>query len=146
MLELQNIKPAPISKDDAPWIKPLFVECFGKEDPWLERLADNKYEAYQVNKQAFIFTYIVGNQTDLLTIGVDKSTRKQGLATKLLNWVIDHAPAGQKIFLDVECQNIAAINLYKKFGFELISVRKGYYQQDNGTAIDALVMAYQKAT
>ena len=146
MLERQNIKPEPISKDDAPWIKPLFVECFGKEDPWFERLGDSKYEAYQLNKQAFIFTYIVVDQTDLLTIGVNKEARKQGLATKLLNWIIDKSPAGQKIFLDVECQNIAAINLYKKIGFELISVRKGYYQQDNGTAIDALVMAYQKAT
>jgi ribosomal protein S18 acetylase RimI-like enzyme len=146
MLEHQNTKPAPISKDDAPWIKPLYVECFGKEDPWLERLGDCKYEAYQINKRAFIFTYIVEDQTDLLTIGVDREARKQGLATLLINWVIDKAPAGQKIFLDVECQNIAAISLYKKIGFESISIRKGYYPQNDGTAIDALVMAYQKAT
>ena len=145
MLERQNIKPEPILKDDAPWIKPLYVECFGKEDPWLERLQDSKYEAYQVNKKAFIFTSTVGDQTDLLTIGVDKETRKQGLGSILLNWIIDKAPAGQKIFLDVECQNTAAINMYKKFGFESISIRKGYYLQDDGTALDALVMAYQKA-
>ena len=118
MSEPLNTKPERILKDDAPWIKPLYVECFGKEDPWLERIADSKYEAFQVNKQAFIFTYIVGDQTDLLTLGVNKNTRKQGLATKLINWVIDRAPLGQKIFLDVECQNTAAINHSKKIVFE----------------------------
>ena len=145
MLELLNIKPEPILKEDALWIKPLFIECFGKEDPWLERLEDSRYEAYQINKQAFIFTLVVDEQTDLLTIGVNKETRQQGLATKLLNWVIGKASPGQKFFLDVECQNTAAINLYKKIGFELLSVRRAYYLQDNGTATDALVMSYQKA-
>ena len=144
MSKLQNIKPELISSADATWIKPLFVECFGKEDPWLERLENSNYGAYKIDKLAFIFTCTVGDCTDLLTIGVNKSTRQQGLGTSLLKWIIAKAPSGQKIFLDVECQNTAAINLYKKIGFEFISVRKSYYPQSDGTAIDALVMGYQK--
>ena len=143
MLELQNIKPEPILNDDAVWFKQLFFECFGKEDSWLENFEDNKYQTFHIKRQSFIVMYVVNDQTDLLTIGVAKDARKQGLATKLINWAIDMAPLGQKFFLEVECVNTAAINLYKKIGFKQISVRKNYYQKDEG-AVDALVMTYQK--
>ncbi|MDQ5948671.1 MAG: [ribosomal protein S18]-alanine N-acetyltransferase [Pseudomonadota bacterium] len=38
--------------------------------------------------------------------------------------------------------NLAAINLYHKIGFNVISTRKNYYNV-NGKYIDALVMAKQ---
>jgi ribosomal protein S18 acetylase RimI-like enzyme len=64
--------------------------------------------------------------------------------TYLLKWLIAKAPEGQKFFLDVECQNIPAIELYKKIGFEFVSIRKGYYPQLSAPALDAFVMTYQK--
>lgn len=143
MLELQNIKPEPISLDDS-WFHPLFKACFNQEDPWSPHLGEAKYEAFHINKQAFIFTYSVEDYTDLLTIGVHPDQRKKGFATFLLKWMITKAPEAQKFFLDVECQNTAAINLYKKLGFEIISIRKGYYPQPSGLALDAFVMTYQK--
>lgn len=145
MLELQNIKPEPILNDDVAWFKQLFFECFGKEDSWLENFEDNKYQTFHIKRQSFIVIYEVNDQTDLLTIGVAKNARKQGLATKLINWAIDIAPLGQKFFLEVECNNTAAINLYKKIGFNQISVRKNYYQKGDEDAVDALVMTYQKS-
>ena len=144
MLEHQNTKPEPITKDDASWFQPLFKVCFDREELWSQHLGDHKYEAFHISKQAFIFTYTVGDSTDLLTIGVHPDQRKKGLATYLLKWVIAKAPEGQKFFLDVECQNIVAIQLYKKIGFEFVSIRKGYYPQLSAPALDAFVMAYQK--
>lgn len=184
MLELQNIKPEPISKDDTGWFKPLFFECFGKEDLWLEHLEDTlmlnknnkssgyrgqavvrrydqptdvprldrgvhdlkhaKYKAFHINKQAFIFTYTIDDQTDILTIGVAKNARNQGLALALIQWVITNSSDNQKFFLEVECTNTAAINLYKKIGFQQSSVRKDYYKKYDGSTIDALVMTYFK--
>lgn len=144
MLEPQNIKPEPITKDDAAWFQPLFKICFEREDMWLKHLRDQKYEAFHLNRQAFIFTYTVENYTDVLTIGAHPDQRKRGLAGYLLKWMIARAPEAQKFFLDVECENIAAIQLYKKVGFELISIRKGYYPQLSGSAHDAYVMTYQK--
>lgn len=143
MLEPQNIKPEPISKDDAAWFKSLFFECFDKEESWLKHLNNSKYKAFHTNKQAFIFTYTVEDQTDILTIGVAKCARNQGLALSLIDWVIVNSPRGQKIFLEVEATNLVAINLYKKSGFQQISIRKDYYQKNDGTTIDALVMSYQ---
>ncbi len=144
MLEHQNIKPEPITKDDASWFQPLFKICFERDDLWLQHLGDQKYEAFHINRQAFIFTYTVENYTDLLTIGVHPDQRRRGLACSLLKWMIVKAPEEQKFFLDVECENVAAIQLYKKVGFELISIRKGYYPQLSGLALDAYVMTYQK--
>jgi ribosomal-protein-alanine N-acetyltransferase len=43
------------------------------------------------------------------------------------------------VFLEVARDNAAAIALYKKMGFSLISTRKNYYQINN-TRVDALVM------
>ncbi len=144
MLELQNIKPDPITRDDAFWFQPLFKVCFNREDLWSQHLGDSRYEAFHINQQAFIFTYTVEEYTDLLTIGVPPDQRKNGLATFLLEWVIAKAPEAQKFFLDVDCQNTAAIGLYKKMGFEMVSVRKRYYPQPSGLALDAFVMTYQK--
>jgi len=144
MLELQNIKPEPITKDDAFWFQPLFKACFDREELWSQHLGDHKYEAFHISKQAFIFTYTVDDSTDLLAIGVYPDQRKKGLATYLLKWLIAKAPEGQKFFLDVECQNIPAIELYKKIGFEFVSIRKGYYPQLSASALDAFVMTYQK--
>jgi ribosomal protein S18 acetylase RimI-like enzyme len=144
MLELQSIKPDPISRDDAFWFQPLFEVCFNREDPWLQQLGDQKYEAFHIDRKAFIFTYTIDDYTDLLTFGVHPDQRKKGLATILLEWVIAKAPTAQNFFLDVECKNVAAIHLYKKIGFELISIRKRYYPQPFGLPIDAFVMTYQK--
>ena len=42
----------------------------------------------------------------------------------------------QRAYLEVRVRNNVAINLYKKFGFETISTRKGYYKDGE----DAYVM------
>jgi ribosomal protein S18 acetylase RimI-like enzyme len=144
MLELQNIKPELITRDNATWFQPLFKACFDREELWSQHLGETKYEAFHIGKQAFIFTYTIEEYTDLLTLGVHPDQRKHGLATFLLEWIIAKAPKAQKFFLDVECRNTAAISLYKKIGFEMVSIRKGYYPQSSGPAIDAYVMAYQK--
>lgn len=144
MLEHQNIKPEPLTEYDSDWFQELFKMCFDRDDPWLQHLGKPKYEAFHFNRQAFIFVYTVEDYTDLLTIGVRPELRRTGLATFLLEWVIEQAPKEQKFFLEVECQNIAAINLYRKIGFEQVTVRKGYYAQPVGPALDAYVMTYQK--
>jgi ribosomal protein S18 acetylase RimI-like enzyme len=144
MLELQNIKPEPITKGDASWYKPLFAACFCKEDPWLEMLGDDKYEGFHMNRQAFVFISAVDDSTDILTIGVCPEHRKKGLAKSLCEWVLNKAPIGHSFFLEVECTNVVAINLYIKLGFQEISRRRGYYPQPVGYALDAVVMRYKK--
>ncbi len=70
-------------------------------------------------------------QGDILTIGVDPSMQRKGIAGALLEAMLDafRANGGSSLFLEVRTSNIAARGLYEKFGFRQIGVRRNYYQQ-----------------
>ena len=73
---------------------------------------------------------------ELEMIVVDKNYRKLGFASNLINHFIkNYGKIGESIFLEVRIDNEAAINLYQKYGFEIINTRKNYYKD-----IDAYVM------
>lgn len=82
----------------------------------------------------FIHIQNLIDEIDIIDIIIDSSYRKLGYASKLLNYVIDYAK-NKRIILEVNQDNLPAINLYKKHGFSEINRRKGYY---NG--VDAIVM------
>lgn len=70
-------------------------------------------------------------------IVVDDNYRRCGIAVKLMEYLIDYARNNSfsNITLEVNEDNISAINLYKKNGFKNVSRREKYY---NG--IDGLLM------
>ena len=72
------------------------------------------------------------------TVGVLPAFRRRGIAEALMRTMISEAEkAGiSDIFLEVRRSNAAAIALYEKLGFELIGVRRRYYENRE----DALVM------
>jgi GNAT superfamily N-acetyltransferase len=65
-------------------------------------------------------------------IGADLSVRGRGIGADLLavgvDWMLT-APATKKISLTVNADNIAARNLYEKFGFTLDRIMRGYRKQ-----------------
>ena len=72
---------------------------------------------------------------DILYLIVDKKFRKQGIGTKLINYLkkLDY----ERIMLEVDTSNIEAINLYKKNGFNIINERKQYYKNNNAFVMEA---------
>lgn len=72
---------------------------------------------------------------ELEAIVVDPDYRKRGIGNSLINFFVDNYVNLEDIFLEVAVNNINAINLYKKNGFEIINIRKKYYRD-----IDAYVM------
>lgn len=84
-------------------------------------------------------------QADILTLAVLPDFRRSGVALTLLEEAIRQAASKgcQKMFLDVEDGNVAAIALYEGFGFVHTARRKLYYRQKNGSFTDALVMTKQ---
>ena len=85
----------------------------------------------------FMDYWIIKDEMHLITIAVDPSYRRLGLATKFLNYLIEQAGKKQvkKIFLDVRKSNEAAIALYDKFEFSKIGIRKKYYSDNDEGAI-----------
>ncbi len=86
----------------------------------------------------FVLWRLLGDEAEILTLGVAPEGRRKGVATALLaRSVCDAGNAGAaRMFLEVGAHNAAAIALYRKFGFEQIGKRPSYYR-DGG---DALVM------
>ena len=72
-----------------------------------------------------------------MNIVVKKSYRNNGIGSLLLEnlILISNKKNLNFINLEVDCKNTIAINLYKKFGFEEISLRKNYYKNN-----DAIIM------
>ncbi len=81
------------------------------------------------------------NHRGNLGMGLIKEFRGQGLGTKLLSSVLDHAKkfGMEKVELNVYSSNTHAIALYKKLNFEQEGLIKNYRKLD-GEYYDCLVM------
>lgn len=79
---------------------------------------------------------------ELLTISVAAAQQRKGLGRALLCEMLEamRKEKRSRVFLEVRQSNIAAIALYRSAGFVEIGVRRGYYQNANGSE-DALAMA-----
>ena len=67
-------------------------------------------------------------------IGVLENFQKKGIGEKLLKISINHSIqlGVKKIILECRESNTTAINLYKKYLFNVTSIRKNYYPLDSG--------------
>jgi len=79
------------------------------------------------------------DEADLLLMAVHPRFRRQGVARKLLDSLtVKLRKSGViKLSLEVRSTNSSAIRLYQQTGFEMTSVRKGYYR---GSAGDGILM------
>ena len=71
---------------------------------------------------------IIYDRCELNYIYVANNYRGKNIATQLLNYIIEDIKGFcNNITLEVSTINIPAINLYKKFKFEIVSTRRNYY-------------------
>lgn len=79
---------------------------------------------------------VTDRQGDVQTVAVAPSARGRGLGGALLSALLTEAGrrGAGSVMLEVEASNAAAIGLYTRFGFERISVRRGYYAPEGGDA------------
>jgi [ribosomal protein S18]-alanine N-acetyltransferase len=80
-----------------------------------------------------------GGQGQLTNLAVHPDWRRQGVGSRLLLEMIDYCLALglEGLSLEVRTANEEAQQVYEKFGFRKVGVRKGYYQE---TGEDAFVM------
>lgn len=81
---------------------------------------------------------IVDGIVDITTIAVTPERQHQGLGILMMNEIMEIAKHNnaRKVMLEVKPENLAAIGLYQKYGFEVIGLRRNYY----GPSKDALTM------
>ncbi|TCW32194.1 ribosomal protein S18-alanine N-acetyltransferase [Gulbenkiania mobilis] len=84
-------------------------------------------------------------EAELLDIVVSPACRRAGLATCLLQQVIQHLKqaGATRMLLEVRQSNAPAQALYARLGFRSCGVRKQYYPSANGLREDAILMEKQ---
>lgn len=121
--------------------------CF--PNPWSEKALIQEIEYNQLARYriithgdeviAFGGMWLIMDEAHITNIAVHPDYRGQGIGDLLLRALIEVAER-EGIFqltLEVRPSNYPAIQLYYKYGFEVVGRRKGYYEDDGE---DALVM------
>jgi len=93
------------------------------------------------NITGFILVRQVADEAEIITLAVARQNRRQGVGYALLDAALRYFyhQRVQKLFLEVEEKNHGALSLYRRFGFEEMGRRRGYYQTAEGRC-DALMM------
>lgn len=134
----------PMQLDDLESVHRLENQIF--KDPW--SLGNFRSE---LNNQKFSYpcilldqgvivgysvTWFYGNEIHISNFAIHPEYRRKGLGEYLLNHILEKFADYEAAFLEVRRSNLAAINLYTKFSFNVLFIRKGYYRDGE----DALVM------
>jgi [ribosomal protein S18]-alanine N-acetyltransferase len=138
LTDIPNIAQIESNIHSHPWSEKMFSDCFGPESDALGYSGFVLVTALQ-KIMAYLVIQIILDECHILTIGVDKLYQKQGLATQLLQHISINYPNLHRILLEVRASNQAAIQLYKKLGFQCIAERKNYYVSSDTQTENALI-------
>jgi len=131
--------------DPAEWAT-LHAASFTVPRPWSEaeiaELLSSPHVFALGDSRGFLIGRAVAGASELLTLAVDPTIRRQGLGLHLVRAFLDQSRAlgAESAFLEVAADNLAAIALYQRAGFAHAGKRRGYYTAPDGQKIDALVM------
>ncbi|MEE8240212.1 MAG: ribosomal protein S18-alanine N-acetyltransferase [Nitrospirales bacterium] len=129
----------------------LQIEQSSFSAPWSRKMMQaeldgNPFAFFTVGRKAegldlvgYICYWVVFEELRVMTLAVDQTARRQGIATVLVESMLGAARTrgARRAVLEVRASNEAALNLYNRFGFRQVGVRAGYYRQP---VEDAIVM------
>lgn len=97
-------------------------------------ISDNPFRKYLIyDDKAILVFSLIYDRIEIDYIYVLEEYRGNKIASKLLEYLFNKY--NYSASLEVRIDNIEAINLYKKFNFEISTIRKKYYKD-----IDAYLM------
>lgn len=139
--------------EDAPALLALERRCFSH--PWTvhhfrDALADERTDVLVLRARpdrtlpgteivAYCIVQTVLDEAHIHDLGVAPELRRRGLARRLLGVALGRASrlGARRAYLEVRQSNWPAVHLYRSLGFEVVSVRRDYYERP---AEDALVL------
>lgn len=94
-------------------------------------------------QHSFALGRAVAGEAELLTIATLPEHQRKGLGGKcLIAYEVKAKSLGaNRSFLEVAADNAGAIQLYQTAGYQECGRRKGYYRRDDGSRLDAVMMA-----
>jgi ribosomal-protein-alanine N-acetyltransferase len=122
-----------------PWDALDFERLIGAESCFGHALVETRDPR---RMQGFILSRRAADEAEVLTIVVDPSNRRQGVAGRLMRAnmeaLLRHGV--KSWFLEVGDTNAAARRLYAGLGFTEVGRRQGYYRVAGGTPATALIL------
>ncbi len=131
--------------DDVPVVIELDKLSFSL--PWPERsfryeLTDNPASRGWVAESdgrvvAMLVAWLLVDEAHIATISTHPDFRRQGIAKKLLAYALQHMKSEGAVtsFLEVRAGNLAAQEMYGKFGYKVSGRRKRYYKDNDEDAV-----------
>jgi len=141
----RRLEIAPMAIDDIPDV--LAIETLSFQSAWppnafTTELRDNKLAHYFVGRLdgkivAYGGIWVILEDSHVTTIAVHPDVRGQRLGEEILVFLLDEAIERDAswITLEVRETNDVAQKLYRKYGFTVVSTRRGYYSDNNESAL-----------
>jgi len=136
---------APMVAADIPAV--LKIEALSFSSSWpanafANEINDNKLAHYSVGRLdnkivAYGGIWVILEDSHVTTIAVHPDLRGQKRGEEMLIFLLDQAIArgASWITLEVRESNDVAQKLYRKYGFTIVSTRRGYYSDNNENAL-----------
>jgi ribosomal-protein-alanine acetyltransferase len=118
-----------------PWTRGNFTDALlAGYSGWVLRAIESSLLAYSIMMLAL-------DEAHLLNLTVALAAQRRGLGWQTLEWMAETARGhgARTMLLEVRPSNASAVRLYRRYGFEQIGVRRGYYPAKGGRE-DAIVM------
>ena len=134
-----------MTAEDVPAVVDLDQKSFSL--PWPERsfrfeLTDNPASRCWVAELdekiiGMIVVWLIVDEAHVATLATHPDFRRQGIAKRLLSHALRHLidEGAQSSFLEVRESNLAAQEMYRKFGYEESGRRRRYYKDNDEDAI-----------
>ena len=90
----------------------------------------------------FLLYSLIYDRIEIEQFEIEKEERGKGIGDKLLKYLIEKYKNHniKNITLEVREDNLVAINLYKKYGFKTVALRKKYYNAINGILMENKIL------
>ena len=142
------IKIKPMEKTDIDKVIDIEAKAYGNhhwsKESFMSELSNELAHYFSVfNEKDELIAYCgcwqILEEAHITNIAVAPEYRRNHIGEALLKTIIDECYKNMVKFITLEVRvgNVAAIELYKKYGFKSLGTRKGYYQDNNE---DALIM------
>jgi ribosomal-protein-alanine N-acetyltransferase len=120
-----------------PWPKDLFIREINAD--YAQNFICTAEKGISEEVIGYIFAWTIGNECTINKIACHYNYRRRGAGSFLLKHLIEESfITGARIYyLEVRKYNEAALSFYRKYGFNQIAIRKGYYSD---TKEDAVIM------
>jgi ribosomal-protein-alanine N-acetyltransferase len=136
---------ARMTTEDIPTVLKIESQSFASAWPpnaFANELRDNKLAHYFVGRLdghivAYGGIWVILEDSHVTTIAVEPEQRGKRLGEVMLVHLLDEAIArgASWITLEVRETNDVAQKLYRKYGFTVVSTRRGYYSDNNESAL-----------